>query len=628
MNDEMPATIIPVDEEPSVLKHFERRLGAVKDSCCEAWNEALQNQRFVSGGEHQWDPDDFQKRKSSKKATFTINDIALAVNAFAGKEITTRFQQTVLPRSEEDGPWSNLLREIIRQVRDQSFAEQVESDKFRDLSMDGYAWLEWAPDYLEDPRKGKLVCTGLDLWDMVWDATARQPCLRDREWDARGKFLSIDEYLALFPKHRDAALGQINGARDAWISPGQETINRWPWLYRANGQYVSPKRREIFVCHYQWREREPVYLVVVQPSPEELMQNPEAMPREELMAEDQFLEYADQYAFQVRSGAIQGPEEPEHVGPKDGLFRWRYREAYIAGKEVISEGDIPVKRFTRIPMTGFPAKTLEQTTYFGWVNYMKDPQRFQNEVVSLAVSYLQRGPKGPLLVEPGAFEDDQEAARQLSQPTAMIRLKRGGRERLEWGPDLPFPSAISAYLDFAQTAVWRPTGFNPATLGNVEDPRRVSGTAYSQMIAGGERVLAYQMDSLRLYRRLSGELILAWLPILYDEQSLGEVVGPAKAALIPPREMWETMLARDVVVEEVLSTKSEQEAAWEFGSRQGTWEKLLMSQLMPPEVFVKMIPSSWLPEPDKKFWLDWLAQRMGAQQAQGQEGGGEGQPQG
>lgn len=86
------------------------------------------------------------------------------------------------------------------------------------------------------------------------------------------------------------------------------------------------------------------------------------------------------------------------------------------------------------------------------------------------------------------------------------------------------------------------------------------------------------------------------------------------------------MLERDVVVEEVLSTKNEQEAAWDYGSRQGTWEKLLMAGLMPPQVFVKMIPSAWVAEPDKKFWIEFLAQRQQAAQG-GQEPGAEGQPQ-
>lgn len=87
------------------------------------------------------------------------------------------------------------------------------------------------------------------------------------------------------------------------------------------------------------------------------------------------------------------------------------------------------------------------------------------------------------------------------------------------------------------------------------------------------------------------------------------------------------MLRRDVIVEEVLSTKSEQEAAWDYGSRQGTWEKLLMSQLMPPEIFVKLIPSSWLAEPDKKVWIEYLRQQQAAMmQMQQQQATGGGAP--
>src|SRR5690606_15679596 len=130
-----------------------------------------------------------------------------------------------------------------------------------------------------------------------------------------------------------------------------------------------------------------------------------------------------------------------------------------------------------------------------------------------------------------------------------------------------------------------------------------------------QQALTIFFDSLRMYRRISGDLILAYVPVLYDRKTLVDLVGPEHGASIPPKSQWKSMLQRDVVVEEVLSTKTEQEAAWEFGSRQGTWEKLLMARLMPPEIFVKMIPSAWLPEPDKKMWIEYLVQQRQAEEA-------------
>lgn len=589
---------IELTENVPVLQHFEARIVKAVPFCSTRWEEALESQRFVYGGEHQWDAEDWKTRRSGRKPTFSMNDCALAVNAFSGKEITSRFQPTTLPRSKEDSGWNGVLREYIRKVRDQSYAENVESDKFRDLAMEGYGWEEWRPDYIEDPLAGKLKVDGISSWEMLWDPTARERCLLDREWDARGKFLSIDEYLALFPGKREEALGQLNSSIDGWIDPGQENISRWPWLYRAQGQYYEQQRREIFVADYQWREREGAYIVSLPPDPVT------GYARKVLLSEEEFLELDDQTQ-------TSGMPALQHLGPKDGVYRWRYRRAFIAGKQVIQEEEIPVYRFTRVCKTGFPYKQLEAVIFYSFLHYMKDPQKFQNEVISLSMSYLQRGPKSPLFYEAGAFEDEDKAAKQMSSPFPLIKMKRGGREKIQWGPDTEFPAAISHYLQLAGEAVWRPTGMSPQTLGGVSDVRRVSGEALSQIVAAGEQALGYLLDALKMGRKESTQLILAYLPVMHDEQSLAEIVGPEHAPNILPKDQWEESLKRDVIVEEVLSTKNEEEAKWDYFSRQGTLEKMVQAQLMPPQFFPKMLPSSWISEQDRKDWIGWLDARFG-----------------
>lgn len=603
MNDEFEAPRIEPTEEVETLKHFEKRISGATDFCTQAWEKGLYNQRFVAGGEHQWDSEDYRVRKENKKPVFSLDDIALAVNNFAGKEITTRFMPTAMPRSQEDGPWSNICREIMRAIRDKSFAEQAESDKFRDLGIEGYAWTEWAPNYLEDPLTGRLQPDGIDLCDQLWDPTAKKLCLIDREWDARGKWISIDEYLGLFPDKREHALAQLNTPHDGFVNDAERNITRWPWLYRAGGKYVDAQRREVFVADYQYRIKEPAYLTLVPPSEQDLQVNPNARPRKVLYTEDEWLEIVDRMKFE-------GQEVPEYLGPADGVYRWKAMRAFIAGKEVLKDGPMPNGRFNRICMTGVPFKQMGVTTFKGFVDYMTEAQRFQNEVISLSMAYLNRGPKGPLMYSPGAFLDEENALRKLGMPLPAIAMKPGFKDKVDWGPDLPFPQALDKFMELAERAVWRGIGSSPAAMGQVDDPRRLSGTAYNQVISQGQQSLSIFFDSLRLYRRLSGDLILSWVPILYDEGTLAELVGPKLAPSIPPRSEWNKMLARDVIVEEVLNTKSEQEAAWDYGSRQGTWEKLLMAQLMPPEIFVKMIPSAWLPEPDKELWINYLTQQQ------------------
>jgi len=523
------ARIVPI-EETGTIEHFEKRIASSSEFCTTAWDTAQENQRFVDGGEHQWDAEDYKARKDTKRPAFSMNDIALAINNFSGKEITTRFMPTALPRSPEDGPFSNICRETMRAIRDRSFAEQTESDKFRDLGIEGYAFIEWSPDYLEDPLTGRLKPEGVDLWEMMWDPTSRQQCLLDREWDARGKWISLEEFLGLFPDKRDVALAQLNSSHDGWVNEAERNITRWPWLYRSKGKYVDPQRREVFVADYQYRVKEPGYVVFVPPTPEEMAANPMAQPRRQLLTENEWDQLLEEWRNQGNAG------EPDHLGPQDGIYRWKPMRAFIAGKEILRDSVMRVGRFNRIAMTGVPFKQPGATIFKGFVDYMKEPQKFQNEAISLSMSYLARGPKGPLLYGPGAFENEETAMRQLAMPFAAIKMRVGYKEKVDWGPDLKFPDALDKYMEMAERAVWRPIGSSPAAMGQVDDPRRVSGLAYSQIVTAGQQSLSIYFDSLRLYRKLCGDLILAYVPLLYDEATLQDLLGPELGAAVPPKD--------------------------------------------------------------------------------------------
>lgn len=626
----------PTHEE-EILKHFNRRIaGDAKDVCARYWERSAENHRFLRGGENQWDKEDWAERRKSKRPTFTMNDVKLAVNAFSGREITARFQQLVLPSEKTDQGWAEVLTEAIRQVRTRCFAEHVESDKIRDQAIEGVAVTDWRIDYLESSR-GKIVVDGPDLWDYIWDPTAKRMCYVDREWDGLGRFLSLDEYVSWFPgDERADVLSELNNVVDPGFGVSPESnIARWPWLYRAGGGYYDRKRRQIFVVDYQWREREPLYLVEMAPLDEEvqaLMQaaqeakaagmpapSPPKSKRIE-MSEEEFLAAKDYYAFEVRQGLrSMSPQTLPFVGPRDGLFRWKYRKAIIGGNRVISEEDIPERRFTRIVTTGMPFKAFEGTDYDGIVEDMKDPQRFKNHMISLGASYVARGPKMPLFYEPGAFEDSDEAiGRKLSTPFAAIRMKRGGITKFQAGSDIQMPTWLPQFMELADQATWRTLGMNPQTLGQVGDMRRITSGVMDSVQGAADVVLSYMKDSQRLARKLTGELILSMIAARWSRDDLADVVGAEKAQLIPPeqeleannRARWRELLQRDVFIEEVPASKSERERMWEYFSRQGTIDKMVFAQMAPPQIMVEMIPEGWIEQRTRTRWMNWLDARF------------------
>jgi hypothetical protein len=256
-------------------------------------------------------------------------------------------------------------------------------------------------------------------------------------------------------------------------------------------------------------------------------------------------------------------------------------------------------------MTGFPYKQPELCEYQGLIDYMKDPQRFKNALTSLLISTLERTVKGGVIIDPGAFEtEDLNTLRtELAQPFPILRTKRGvmmgGQKFMEWIDNGHFPSGYSDFLAIGDQAVWRPTGLNPNVLGQLQDPRRVSGKVWSSLTEAGQTVMSYIFNSLRLYRQESGRIQLEFFKRFYDQAQLQEIVGPKYARYIPEEGSpeWAKLFSHDVVVDEAsATTRDDQERTFDLISRQGA-DKLVGQGILSKSLIVKLLPG--IPEPDR-----------------------------
>jgi len=589
--------------ERKTIQHFEERIKAAADFCRKQWEVAERNFEFVGGEAGQWSEKTVNARKEKGLPTFTLNDVALAVNGMSGQEATNRFTTTFLGRDsqdQQDADWANVLRELDRWACERANAGDIESDKFRDLLITRYAWLEWRMDFLEDFR-GVPKVRGIHLWDMMWDPAAELPGLVDREWDAYGAWVSVDEFLSLFPDRRDV----LDKARqpDGWVDPkGQETT-RWPWLYRTKGKHVHRGRRAIFLANYQWRERSPLWVS------RELEDGTQGSEFRKFESEEAWAAFSS--AFEEQHGRA-----PVAVGPEDGLHQWTYHQAWIAGKDVLREERIPYGMWTRQCMVSFPVKKQNQTEFQTLVDLMKDGQKLKNSVYSIGVSHLLRANLGGVLYEEDFFENENDAMAQWTEPMPFIKVKRGqlsGNNRWSELAQRAYPAGLDRWLEIADEMSWKPTGMNPATFGFLQDPRRVSGRVFSSLSEAPQVVLAQLIGAMKTYRRESGKLRLRMYAHHYQPEDLLRIVGVSKAEAIPGIELdqegrealWRESFDRDVIVEEQPTSKSEQMQVWEYFSRSDLWGQLLQGDRVPMEIFVKMIPV--LSESDRRLWLDYVS---------------------
>ncbi len=636
-------------DERSVIKHFQDFLKANAAHCQNAWERAEENQRFASGGKNQWAKGAWDKRANSGRPVFSFPDVELATRALSGREITARFEPTFLSRSPDDGPWTNLLREAVRYVRQLGSAENVESDAFRDLTIDNYSVISKDQVWDGDEPHGRTEYEHPPLWEHVWDRLASKVCFTDRSADARGYYVSIDDFLMAYPDQAEKIQERVKSGKGAWVSESVQTKYRYPWsAFSESRQYIKRAENQIFLMSYHWRQREKAWLATVPAGldphpvgpkawadlaqilgfdPSLLVNTPKmwakfrplleqaaaskqidpnlallARPRLMKMEEEVFTRFQEEYAKVF--GA-----PPDAMTPEEGQFKWGRYEAVLVGDDLIRRRRLPFRHFPRIYMTAVPFKQITGTNMQSVVDSMKDATRFKNFVISLAASHLQRSQKMGLIYRPGVFEDENDLETRMSEPFFLIRTRPGAQiddANVRFVDGAGFPHGLDRFLDMADQAAWRGTGLNPNTLGSLQDPRRVSGTVFQALADAVMTVQSWEFNSLRTMKILSGELDLDFMAEYWDPDDLRDIVGPEKAKLVPDKAEWKHKLRYDAVTTEVPTSKSEREQAWEFMSRQGTAEKAIQGGWMPPWIMVKMMPDSWLPEEDRKAWLDWM----------------------
>ena len=558
----------PINEQ-DVLEHFKKRMVSHKDAFQSLWRKGEDNKRFYGGGEEQWHISDRKRREENEKPTLSMNNTALAINGLAGRENTQRLQTTFVGRNSKDprdSGWAGALREYDRRELEQSFAAETESDAYKDLLITGAGWLDWRQDFMVDWR-GRSMVDRPEPWEMIWDGDSRQRNFMDANWNARGYMATKDEVLTRFPKKRNE-LSKAAAVSNARI--GDANVD-FPWELRMNNKFLDNETDRVFLVNYQWREREPYYLV-----------KPPGQP-------------ATTFTREEWKALGQQTDGIEYVGPEDGAFRWVWREAWMVGDVILRQRKLPYGMSTRLGLSGVPVTTRSNFKMMGVVDWMKDPQRFSNIVYSMAVSHLSRARKGGMMFEAGMFENEAEVENQLSKQFPILRVKRNklsdGRKRWQELDHNEFPHGLVDWMQIAEQATFGPTGLNKSTsFGMVDDPRRVSGSALGQLQNAGNVVMSHYPNALRIYRKQSGTLRMKMYAEHADPEHFAAVVGPGHAQFIPPQEEWVNAFNQDVIVDEVPTEQSERTQFWEWMTRTDLASSLMQQLPSMTKVLIENMP--------------------------------------
>jgi len=583
--------------------HYLQRMGESFTHVTEVWETAEQNHRFVWGGEDaQWQDVDGEnpatQRRAQGRAVLIENQIARVINIVTGREITSRVRPEYSGTDDTDEDWLAICRRYLKHTRQTADHEQAESDFFRNCTIENISWIGWRQDRMRGPvSTGMTVVEPILHWEMRWDPAAREKNLLDRMWDARGYWVSFEDFAATFPDEAERADELLSAGNEFWVdSANLNKSGSWPFDYvTSSGRYLDMQRRQVFLVSYNWKELTHHYYTMVSAPGE-----PRAYHVFE--TEDELKEAAGASPF-----PLQYVEVP----------RWKYREAFFVGREMIAEYDLPYREFPRQAMTSIPFRQPNRTRFYGPVDLTKDQQRMKNIVSSMIVTAVQMSSKGNIIAEENALKDPVLAAEQYPKSGQIILAKQNQLDKIKEWPATQVPPHLVQLYEYVDRAFYAGLGINPGALGDLgTDLRRISGNVVQSVKEAATMSLACIFDSLRLYRKIAGRLTLDFMRAHLDPDDLARIVGRKLSVhevvdpqtgevvqeipLIPPKEEWESMSTFDIVVDEADASVEDKLKSFEL---------LIQTGLIQNEVNAGRAPASIVPEVAGEFMQREAAQK-------------------
>jgi len=529
-----------------------------------AWRkEAREDYAFYNGD--QWAPEDLEILHQQKRPIMTFNRVAPLVNAVVGSEINNRRQVRYIPRELGDSVANELLTGAGEWFRDQSGAEDEDSEAFSDTVICGMGWTDTRLDFSNNPD-GDPVVQRLDPLKMVWDCAAAKANLIDAErvWYVDEK--PIDELQAMFPDAdvHDLHAAWVNNSDQVFSANCEEECSE-PFS-NVSDREASGKRNMATLVECRWYERELVFR-----GPDLITGEPKLYSKKEV---DHILK--------------RFPDFP-HVKH----YRKIVKRAFI-GRTVLAPPDRPLVPQGQLGwecITGYFDKLARQ--FYGVVRPTKDPQRWSNKFFSQVMYLLNSQAKGGLLAERGAFDDDRQAEESLARADQITWTKNGALSastaRIQPKPVAQFPAGFFTLFNESKEAISQVTGLSPEFIGTREVNQ--PGILESQRRQSSLNLLASLFNSLRRYRKRQGNIVLYLIQNYLSDGRLIRIVGEDKQRYVPLTREIAANRQYDIIVDDAPTSPNEKERTF------AVIQQMLpiLKDYLTPEIGLEILKYSPLP---------------------------------
>lgn len=530
------------------------------------WREDAREDFALVAGD-QWSEQDKVALLDQMRQPITFNRTGPMVDAVCGAEILNRQEVHFVPRQMGRVQVSEILTAADDWAREQSDAEDEESDGFADSVICGMGWTETRMEYTEDPS-GLIRIERVDPVEMGWDPAAKRRNITDRRYHFRRKGFEREEIKAKFPDRYE----QVTNVLDSQQALDDDTDldHRPPYdLYKDEGSgNGSEGSRLVYVTQFQWWELEPGY-AVKDPSNGEIT----------VLGEEQ---YRASVQLMLKNGMQPMPAAKSS--------RKVYYEAFFTNGVLLAPKKELKGGWTFHCITG--KRDRNKNTWYGLVRAMRDPQRWANKWMSQILHILNTNAKGGLMYETGAFANTTKAIDEWSRPDSMTEMKPGALTggKVQPKAPAPFPVGHEKMLEFAIESLPQVTGVNLELLGLVD--RDQPGVLEQQRKRSGYAILAIFFDSLRRYRKLQGRTMLHFIQNYISDGRLIRVQHEEGYEQYVPLVRQPGVMQYDVIVDDAPMSQNQKDLVWGMLMQ---LMPVLKDANLPPQIWGELVKYSPLP---------------------------------
>ena len=437
-------------------------------------NLALDDVLFRDG--KQWPDAILETRQNSEvhRPCLVINRIPTFIDQVVGDQKQNATNIKIKPYDDKSDPdTADKLEGLVRNIENNSNARSVYSWGFDGAVSSGRGFWRVLTNYIDDDSFDQeiLIRRIGNAFSVVWDESAEDDMLEDAQFMFIQHKMKLSEYKRLWPGKASSALGGATGDNAGWFGADELRIAEY-WRKVKRGTKTI----------YQLENGKTV---------ETLKKGQKA----------------------VRTRKI------DNI-----VIEWMI----ISGADVLEKPQVwPGKYIPIIPVWGKTTNVEGKYKHYGIVRFAKDSQRMYNYWRSSAAEQVALAPKAPWLLTSTMIGEHTPLWKQAMKGNLPYLLYEAdpnaptNRPIREDGAQIP--TGLHAEAEYTVQEMKDCTGIHDATLGAKSN--ETSGEAIKQRRSGSDRINYTYHDNLSLSKAHTGKIILDLIPKIYDSARVVRILG-------------------------------------------------------------------------------------------------------